>query len=104
MSPTPKLAQKLAPTVVPKHGHGRLLPGGQPGHKGGGGRPPSGFKDWIKDLFESEKAKAQIQRVMEDADHPAYSAVLGKLLVYVLGPPHAATSADDDLPYVIMDI
>jgi len=100
---TPYLARKLAPTVVPGHGHGRLLPGGQPGHKGAGGRPPAAFKDWVREIFESDAAKAQVRRILEDADHPAFSSVFGKLLVYVLGPPKAAES-DDAIPHVFMDI
>lgn len=52
----PYLARKLAPTVIPVHGHGRLLPGGQPGHKGAGGRPPAVFRDWVKEIFQSEAA------------------------------------------------
>lgn len=97
------LAQKLAPTVVPRHGNGRLLPGGQRGHKGGGGRPPVAFKDWVREVYNSEITRAQVQKILEDADHPAFSSLFGKLLVYVLGPPNAAES-DDDVPHVIMDI
>jgi len=99
----PYLGQKLAATVIPVHGNGRLLPGGQPGHRGAGGRPPNSYKDWVKELFESDEARTQIKRIIEDADHPAFSAVFGKLLVYVLGPPQSVV-ADDETPYVVLDI
>lgn len=104
MSKPPKLAQKLAPTVIPRHGHGRLLSGGQPGHKGAGGRPQNAYKDWVRELLESDKVRAEVKRVMEDADHPAFNAVFGKLLVYVFGPPKPAVDANENLPLVIIDI
>jgi hypothetical protein len=37
----PKLATEFPKLIVPAHGRGALLSGGVPGHKGGGGRPPS---------------------------------------------------------------
>lgn len=78
-----------------------MLSGGLPGHKGAGGRPPSSYKDWVKERFESEDARAQVKRIIEDADHPAFSAVFGKLLCYVLGPPKS-TTADYEGPSVII--
>lgn len=100
----PYLARKLAPTVIPVHGHGRLLPGGQPGHKGAGGRPPAVFRDWVKEIFESEAARAQVKRILEDADHPAFSSVFGKLLVYVVGTPHPSERDDSGPCVVILDV
>ena len=99
-----KLARKLAPTVIPAHGNGRLLPAGQPGHKGGGGRPAHAYRDWLREIFESKEGKAQIRRILQDADHPAFSTVYGKLLGYVLGPPPSAIAEDNARAVVIMDV
>lgn len=84
------LAPQLAPSVTPRHGHGKLLPGGKPGHRGGSGRPPAKFKDWVREILESDETKSQIQRILRDADHPSFSTVLGKLLPYGYGSPSSA--------------
>lgn len=80
---TPKLAQKLAPSVVPVHGNGRLLPGGQPGHKGSGGRPRNSYREFVQELLESDEARAQLETIIHDCNHPAFSSVYGKLLAYL---------------------
>ena len=80
-----------------------MLSGGQPGHRGGSGRPPAAFKEWVRDVYNSDATRAQVQKILADADHPAFSSLFGKLLVYVLGPPNAAES-DDEIPHVFMDI
>ena len=38
--------------VVPKHGRGALRTGGNPGNKGGTGRPPSKVRTKCRDSFE----------------------------------------------------
>jgi hypothetical protein len=80
-----KLAPKLAPNVVPKHGNGRLLPGGQPGHRGGGGRPPTSYREWVTAALNSQECRAQVLAILHDSGHPAFSSVFGRLLPYAAG-------------------
>lgn len=102
---TRKLAPKLAPSVVPKHGNGLLLPGGQPGHRGGGGRPSSAYREWVTDVFESDACKAQVRKILENADHPAFSSLFGKLAVHVLGlPKREESDPEGKRIYILSDL
>lgn len=102
--PPPKLAEKLAATVVPAHGGGRLLPKGQPGHTGGGGRPSNEFRHWAAAELNSVECRAQLEKVLRNSEHPAFSSVLGKLLPYAFGNPMAQDTNPDQRPSVSIDI
>ena len=42
---------------MPKHGRGKLLTGGKPGHKGGSGRPPKEWTQFCRDLVEDPEVQ-----------------------------------------------
>lgn len=67
-----KRAAKTAIARIPQKHGGALLAGGVPGNKGGTGRPPNWLRDWCDELLANEKAKQQVEEILQDKDHQAY--------------------------------
>lgn len=69
-----KRAKRSAKTSVVKvpQAHGGALQVGNPGNKGGTGRPPNWLKDWCDELLANDKAKKQVEEILQDKDHQAY--------------------------------
>jgi hypothetical protein len=44
-----------------------------PGNKGGTGRPPNWLRDWCDDLLAKPENKEQVELILGDRDHAAYS-------------------------------
>ena len=65
-----KTARKTA-TVIPAHGKGALLAGGQIGNKGGG-RPPDEWKATMRRLRDRWLVAAEAEKVLENPSHPAW--------------------------------
>jgi hypothetical protein len=55
--------------------------------KGSGGRPRNEFRERIRDLLNSDKVKQAVQKVIENPDHPQFTALYSKLLVQAHGNP-----------------
>lgn len=91
---------------TPAHGKGELLTGGQPGNKGGPGRPPNQYKIWLESKLNDNRSKGELTKVLHNNLHPAYASVLGKVMVHVIGVPGRAADADpaDGPSAVIIDL
>jgi hypothetical protein len=55
--------------------------------KAGPGRPRNEFRERIRDLLNSDKVKQAVQKVIENPDHPQFTALYSKLLVQAHGNP-----------------
>lgn len=51
---------------------GGSLRSGNPGNKGGG-RPPNWLKDWCDELLADKDSKQQVQDILKNKDHPAFT-------------------------------
>ena len=54
---------------TPAHGGGALLTG-NPGNKGGTGRPPDAWKEKCRELASREDVLAQAEAILLDTEHP----------------------------------
>ena len=63
------------PKRVPAHGNGALFVGGVPGNKGGTGRPPNWLREWCDALLADPLAKKQVEEILKDKDHSAFSSM-----------------------------
>ena len=70
-SGSPALSADMSPLVPQPHG-GALYAGGVPGHRGGGGRPPSELKARIRERcasFMEEEGVAIVQDIAREGTH-----------------------------------
>jgi hypothetical protein len=72
-------------TLKPQSHGGAIRHGGT--NKGGRGRPPKAYKQFLADCLDDETGRAEFLSVIRDSHHPAYSAVLAKAMLHVLGAP-----------------
>ena len=72
---------------TPKHGHGRLKVAGTPGNRGGPGRPKLEFKEWCKSLLDDASNRVQVEQIMGNHTHPAYSTMFRVLADRAHGKP-----------------
>lgn len=77
---------KKSATIVPPHGRGRLLAGGQYGNPGGG-RPPDQFKARMRELANLPDKRGHIERVLGDPEHPQWMAALKHSTEHGYGKP-----------------
>ena len=81
-----KIAGQL-PELVPQSHGGALLSGGVPGHKGGSGRPPNAFKDFLARLRADPDAHAALEAAATNAGSKNFKAAWD-----------VVTDYDDDKP------
>jgi hypothetical protein len=72
-------------TLKPQPHGGAIRHGGT--NKGGRGRPPKAYKEFLADCLDDEIGRAEFLSVIRDSRHPAYSALLAKAMLHVLGAP-----------------
>jgi hypothetical protein len=72
-------------TLKPQPHGGAIRHGGS--NKGGRGRPPKAYKEFLADCLDDEIGRAEFLSVIRDSHHPAYAAVLAKAILHVLGTP-----------------
>ena len=75
---------------------GKLLTG-NPGNKGGTGRPPDWLKLWCDDLLANPKCKQQVEDILEDKKHPAFSTMWSKVADRAHGRPKETLSVEVSL-------
>jgi hypothetical protein len=71
---------------TPKHGGGKLRTG-NPGNKGGPGRPPKEFKEMCRRLVGSEAMEGTFTRVLKKPTHPAWTPTVKLLTEHGYGAP-----------------
>jgi hypothetical protein len=79
-------------TLKPQPHGGAIRHGGT--NKGGPGRPPKTYKEFLADCLDDEIGRNEFLSVIRDSHHPAYSTVLAKAMLHVLGAPVRAQSTD----------
>ena len=67
-------AKTTVAQVAQPHG-GALNSGGTPGNKGGTGRPPKEFKDWLASLLDDDTVREQAEAILRDKDHRAFPTI-----------------------------
>lgn len=67
--------------------NGGTLKVGNPGNKGGTGRPANWLRDWCDELLARDENKAAVERVLKDEKHPAHSTMWGKIADRAHGKP-----------------
>ncbi len=81
-----KSARKTAHIIRhPKANGGALLSAGQPGNKGGTGRPPDAFRELCRELACSGSVAAAA--ILQLPDHPAYIGALKWATEHGYGKP-----------------
>lgn len=85
-----KLRKTRKPTVVPKHGRGRIAIDGSPGHRGAGGRPPFHIKNLCQKISEKPEFATTLENTACDAQQRNYPAALKSVLAYGWGLPEQA--------------
>lgn len=84
------------PVLIPQPHGGALLSGGEPGHKGGGGRPPSEIRARMRgSLAERIKIAEEIADADDSSDSDRLRA-LDFLAKYGLGTKQEITGKDDE--------
>jgi hypothetical protein len=66
-------------SIVGRNG-GKLLSGGVPGHRGGGGRPPNWFIDFAVEQLDDPTTREQVTSVLHDKDHQHFARIYRTLL------------------------
>lgn len=66
-----KTPAKAPATRTPKHGGGKLRTG-NPGNKGGPGRPPDAWKELCRDLASRPAMIKSAEKVLKNPKHPAW--------------------------------
>jgi hypothetical protein len=79
-------------TLKPQPHGGAIRHGGT--NKGGRGRPCKAYKEFLADCLDDEMGRAEFLSVIRDSHHPAYSAVMAKAMLHVLGAPVRAEPPD----------
>lgn len=80
-----KTTEKSTVAKVPQPHGGALNAGGTPGNKGGTGRPPNEFKDFLAKLLDDPKVRDSVEQILRDKDHKAFSTVYGDTVDRVHG-------------------
>lgn len=91
-----KSSAKTPELRTPAHGKGKLLTGGVPGHKGGGGRPRKDVIEFWKDQLDDPEVQEQIALSMKDRKEPAFVQMIRTGLLYVKGVPRPTPPAPGD--------
>lgn len=68
---TSKKSAAKTPDLVPQEHGGALLSGGVPGNKGGTGRPPDEFKQWLAETLNRPGFRKSFEEKMDAADPKA---------------------------------
>lgn len=89
----PKKSPSKSPNRSGKYG-GRLLTG-NPGNKGGTGRPPDKFKELCRELACSGAEVAP--KILKDVDHPAYLGALKWASEHGYGKPKETLAVEVSL-------
>jgi predicted N-acetyltransferase YhbS len=89
----PRVARKTsANSPVPAkrpQPHGGALNVGNPGNKGGTGRPRNEHRAFVRQLLADPKADKALRRVLTDDTHRHYAAVLKAVTEFAYKPPPA---------------
>lgn len=92
----------ITPTRTPAHGRGELRTG-NPGNKGGPGRPRSVVVEHFARTLEGKKARAARARILNDHSHPHHVALTRIALAYTEGIPTKSSDPEpgDGTPAVV---
>lgn len=82
-----KPSGKPSAAPVPQPHGGFLIPGAGGGPQPGSGRKPDWLKAWCDDLLASEESKTQVEAILKDRKHPAFSTMWGKVADRAHGKP-----------------
>ncbi len=85
-----KTAIKTPELQAPSPLTGKQLPAGAHAGNSGGkpgrsGRKPAEYHQFLRDALSSDKAKQQIEEVLEDKNHPAFASLVGKIIPHAHG-------------------
>lgn len=96
----------LAPAPMRAAPRGGRLRSGNPGNKGGTGRPKNEYREFLRKLLRGKNHQAQLKLILENCNHPAFSAVYGKVVVHAEGIPQSADEGGDaaSRPHVHLDV
>ncbi len=85
---------------------GGLLRTGNPGNKGGTGRPSNALKAIWAEMLEHKKTIESQWTILGDPTHPQWTSLWSKMAYIVNGLPGKQddASADDVIPHVHMDL
>lgn len=72
---TPRKTSAKTSRRVPAHGKGELNVG-NPGNKGGTGRPPDAFRAMCAALASSDDVEKNVRLILTKPDHPLYLGAL----------------------------
>jgi len=79
----------------------RNLRRGNPGNKGGSGRPSDAFRIWCRAVLERKTTTKAVADVADNPDHPAFLPAVKFLAGYGYGLPEQKVTGDPDQPIEI---
>jgi hypothetical protein len=97
-----KAAARAKEIPTRKGKHGGTLRIGNPGNKGGTGRPPNAFRHFCQEVLADPNTRKAIRKIARSSDNPASVNLFGKLALFGYGPPRSEGSEDSDVQ-VVMD-
>lgn len=65
--------------VVPDHGRGLIKTGGNPGNKGGSGRPPERIRVTARQMLE-EDVLPEMQRIVKEGENDGHKIAAGRTI------------------------
>lgn len=101
---TPAEKRKARAKKVPtrKGKRGGSLRSGNPGNKGGTGRPPNAFRHFCQEVLADPNTRKAIRKIARSPDSPGAVNLFGKLALFGYGPPKSEGSEASDVQ-VVMD-
>lgn len=103
-SPAEKKAAraKLKNGPTQKGRNGGTLRKGNPGNRGGTGRPPHAFRHFCQDVLADPNTRKAIRKIARSPDSPGAVNLFGKLALFGYGPPKSEGEEGSDVQ-VVMD-